>query len=348
MDTITIKTGAAAAIENHPMQAMVISEYGSPDALRLSEVERPNIGAAEVLVRVRAAGVDRGTWHLLTGKPYLVRLMGFGLRRPKNPVPGLDVAGTVEAIGAAVTRFNVGDEVFGISKGSFAQYACAREDKLARKPTKLTFEQAAVSGISGLTAVQSLRDAGKLKAGQRVLIIGASGGVGSFAVQVAKAWGAHVTGVCSTAKVDLVRALGADDIIDYTQSDFSAGPPRFDVILDIGGNTPLLRLRRSLAQRGRLVFVGGEQGGKLTGGFFGRPLLGLMLSPFVRQRFLMFMSKEHFADLEQLARLVEAGKVTPSVDRTYPLRDAAQALRDLEAGQVRGKVAITVVQGRAT
>ena len=255
----------------------------------------------EVLVRVHAAGLDRGTWHLMAGQPYLIRLMGYGLRAPKNRVPGLDVAGTVVAIGADVTRFAVGDEVFGVSRGSFAEYACAREDKLARKPANLTFDQAAVVAISGLTALQGLCDVGRLEAGQRVLIIGASGGVGTFAVQIAKAFGAEVTGVCSTAKLDLVRSLGADHVIDYTQDDFSDAPERYDLILDIGGNSSLSRLRRALTPSGTLVIVGGENGGRWTGGF-GRQLRAVALSPFVRQRLVMKTPKEHYADLERLDR----------------------------------------------
>jgi NADPH:quinone reductase-like Zn-dependent oxidoreductase len=278
----------------------------------------------------------------MTGKPYLMRLMGFGFRRPKNPVMGLEVSGTVAAVGASVTRFKVGDEVFGIGQGTFAEYARAREDKLARKPATLTFEQAAVVGISGATALQSVCDAGRVRAGQRVLIIGASGGVGSFAVQIAKAMGAEVTAVCSAAKADLVRSLGADHVIDYARADFADGSQRYDLILDMGGNSPLSRLRRALAPEGTLVFVGGEHGGDITGGFFGRPLMALALSPFTRQRFAWFLNKEHFESLELLAGLIEAGKVTPAIDRVYPLHQAPDAMRELEAGRVRGKIAIKV------
>ncbi|HVE86665.1 MAG TPA: NAD(P)-dependent alcohol dehydrogenase, partial [Myxococcales bacterium] len=270
------------------------------------------------------------------------RLMGFGVRRPKNPVMGLEVSGTVAAVGKSVTRFRVGDEVFGIGQGTFAEYARAREDKLARKPASLSFEQASVVAISALTALQSVRDAGKVQAGQRVLVIGASGGVGSYAVQIAKASGAEVTGVCSAAKADLVRSLGADHVIDYAKEDYAAGPRRYDLILDMGGNSKLSRLRRALAPEGTVVFVGGEHGGDLTGGFFERPLKALALAPFVRQRFALFMSKERFEDLERLAELIEAGKVAPSIDRVYPLHRAADAMRELEAGRVRGKIAISV------
>jgi NADPH:quinone reductase-like Zn-dependent oxidoreductase len=327
------------------MRAVVHREYGSADVLRVEEIERPTIDADEVLIRVHAAGLDRGTWHLMAGMPYLFRLMGPGLRRPKNPVLGLDVAGTVVAVGAGVTRFDVGDEVFGVSKGSFAEYAAAREDKLARKPANLTFDQAAVVAISGLTALQSLHDVGQVQAGQHVLIVGASGGVGTYAVQIAKAAGAEVTGVCSTAKVDLVRSIGADHVIDYTRDDFATGPRRYDLILDIGGNSPLSRLRRALTATGTLVLVGGEDGGRWTGGM-GRSLRAVALSPFVRQRLTMKTPKEHHTDLERLARLVEAGQLTPTIDRTYPLDEAPDAMRHLEAGQARGKIVVAVTPAR--
>ena len=333
----------ASAPPQQRMQAIVRHEYGSADVLRVEEIDRPTISADEVLIRVHAAGMDRGTWHLMAGMPYLFRLMGPGLRKPKNPVLGLDVAGTVVAVGSDVTRFKVGDEVFGISRGSFAEYAAAREDKLARKPANLTFEQAAVVAISGLTALQSLLDVGRLQAGQHVLIVGASGGVGSYAVQIAKASGAEVTGVCSTAKVDLVRSLGADHVIDYTRDDFAAGPQRYDLILDIGGNSPLPRLRRALAPSGTLVLVGGEDGDRWTGGM-GRQLRAVALSPFVRQRLTMKTPREHYADLERLAQLIETGQLTPTIDKTYPLDKAPEAMRHLQAGQARGKIAIAVTQ----
>jgi NADPH:quinone reductase-like Zn-dependent oxidoreductase len=322
------------------MQAIVQAEYGSADVLRLEEIDRPAIGDDEVLVRVHAAGLDRGTWHLMAGQPYLMRVMGFGLRAPKNRVPGLDVAGTVVAAGADVTRFESGDEVFGISQGSFAEYACARQDKLARKPASLTFDQAAVVAVSGMTALQGLRDAGRVEPGQHVLIIGASGGVGTFAVQIAKAFGAKVTGVCSTAKTGLVASIGADHVIDYTQDDFAAGPQRYDLILDTGGNSALSRLRRALTPGGTLVIVGGEDGGRWTG--MGRQLRAVALSPFVRQRLTMLTSKQPRADLERLAQLIEAGELTPVVGQTYPLHEAPDAMRELLAGHARGKLVITV------
>jgi NADPH:quinone reductase-like Zn-dependent oxidoreductase len=323
------------------MRAIVQDGYGSTDVLRLAEIDKPVIAANEVLLRVRAAGMDRGTWHVMTGQPYLMRVIGFGLRGPKNRVPGLDVAGTVGAVGSEVTRFHIGDEVFGISRGSFAEYAAAREDKLAHKPAGLSFEQAAVVPVSALTAIQGLRDAGRIQAGQKVLIIGASGGVGTYAVQLAKAFGAEVTGVSSTAKTDLVRSIGADHVVDYTREDFADGVHRYDLILDIGGNSGLSRLRRALAPRGTLVIVGGEQGGKLTGGF-GRQIRALSLSPFVPQRLTMLTNKEHYADLEVLRPLIEAGQVTPIIGKTYPLTEVPDAMRQLEAGHARGKTAITI------
>jgi NADPH:quinone reductase-like Zn-dependent oxidoreductase len=323
------------------MRAIVQDTYGSAEVLRLAEIDMPDIAPDEVLVQVHAAGLDRGTWHFMTGQPYLMRVMGFGFRRPKNPVAGLDVAGTVVAVGAEVTRFRAGDEVFGIARGSFAEYAAAREDKLAHKPANVSFEQAAVVAISGSTALQALHDAGRIEAGQKVLVIGASGGVGTYAVQLAKAFGAHVTGVCSTAKFDLVRSIGADDVIDYTRQDFADGSRRYDLILDIGGNSRLSRLRRALTPTGTLVIVGGEEGGRLTGGF-GRSLRAPVLSLFVRQRLTMLASKEHRSYLEALQPLIEAGRVTPAVDKTYPLAEVPAAMRRLEAGHARGKIAITI------
>jgi len=331
---------ASSVPRRQTMQAIVQTEYGSADVLHIEEIDRPTIADDEVLVRVHAAGLDRGTWHLMTGLPYLGRL-AFGFRAPKNPVPGIDVAGTVVAVGSEVTRFQAGDEVFGIGRGSFAEYAAAREDKLAHKPVSLSFEQAAVVPVSALTAIQGLRDAGRIEAGQKVLIVGASGGVGTYAVQLAKSFGAEVTGVCSTAKVDLVRSIGADHVVDYTREDFTEGVQRYDLILDIGGNRGLSRLRRALTSKGTLVIAGGEEGGKLTGGI-DRQVRALALSPFVRQRLTMFISKEHYADIERLAQLIEAGELTPIIDKTYPLHQAPDAMRHLEAGHARGKVVITV------
>jgi NADPH:quinone reductase-like Zn-dependent oxidoreductase len=325
------------------MRAIVQDAYGAADGWRLARISPPAMASNEVLLRVHAAGLDRGVWHLMTGRPYLLRL-GFGLRKPKNQVPGLNVAGTVIAVGSAVTTFSAGDEVFGFGRGCFAEYAVARADKLARKPANATFEQAAVAPVSGLTALQALTDVGRIERGQKVLVIGASGGVGSFAVQLAKAFGAEVTGVCSAAKLELVRSLGADHVIDYTRDDFADGVNRYDLILDIAGNPALARLRRALAPTGTAVIVGGEEGGSWAGGI-DRQLRGLVLSRFVRQRLTSFMCKERSCDLERLAELIEAGKVTPSIDRTYPLDQAPDAMRHLEAGQARGKVAITTLSG---
>jgi NADPH:quinone reductase-like Zn-dependent oxidoreductase len=323
------------------MRAVVQDRYGSVDVLRLGRVARPEIADDEVLLEVRAAGLDRGTWHLMTGRPYLLRVIGFGFRGPKNRVPGLDVSGTVVAVGAAVTRFAVGDDVFGVSRGSFAELAAAREDKLAVKPANLTFEQAAAVPVSSLIAQRGLCDVGRLEAGQKVLVTGASGGVGSYAVQLAKALGAQVTGVCSTAKVDLVRSLGADHVVDYTHQDFADGTERYDLILDIAGNPSLSRLRRALTPRGTAVILGGEQGGPVTGGF-GRTLRAPLVSLFVRQRLAMVAAHETGADLERLTPFLEDGRVTPSLDRTYPLDQVQDAMRHLIAGEVRGKVAITL------
>jgi NADPH:quinone reductase-like Zn-dependent oxidoreductase len=321
------------------MRAIVQARYGSADVLHLAEIGRPATGDGEVLIRVAAAGLDRGTWHQMAGQPYLIRVVS-GLRAPRNPVPGLDVAGTVAAVGADVTRFAVGEEVFGIGHGSFAEYACARPDKLALKPAGLTFAQAAAVAVSGLTALQGLRDAGRLRPGQHVLITGASGGVGTFAVQIAKALGARVTGVCSTAKAGLVSSIGADHVLDYTRDDFAAGPQRYDLILDIGGNAALSRLRRALTAAGTLVIAGGEDGGRWTG--MSRQLRALARSPFTRQRLTTFVSRHRLADLETLARLIDAGQLTPVIGKTYPLHHAPDAMRDLLAGHARGKLVLTV------
>jgi NADPH:quinone reductase-like Zn-dependent oxidoreductase len=323
------------------MRAIVQDAYGSSDVLRSAEIDRPEIAANEVLIDVAAAGMDRGTWHVMAGKPYLMRVMGFGFRRPKNLVPGLDVSGTVVLVGSEVTRFQPGDEVFGISRGAFAEYAAVREDKLAHKPDKLSFEQAAVVPISGGTAIQALRDAGQVQAGQKLLIIGASGGVGTYAVQLAKAIEAEVTGVSSTAKVELVRSIGADHIVDYTREDYLDGSKKYDLILDIGGNNRLSRLRRALTSKGTLVIVGGENGGSLTGGF-GRQIRALLVSMFVSQRLTMLASKERYTDLEALSPFLENGQVVPVIDRTYPVTEVRAAMRHLEAGLARGKIAISI------
>ncbi|HEV7167734.1 MAG TPA: NAD(P)-dependent alcohol dehydrogenase [Micrococcaceae bacterium] len=338
--TATDTTAAGGAGAGATMRAIVQDGYGPAEVLHPALVPRPTPAVNEVLLRVQAAGLDRGTWHLMSGRPYLMRL-GLGLRRPRNPIAGRDIAGTVVAVGAGVTGFLPGDEVFGIGRGSFAEYAVARADKLARKPKNANFAQAAVVPVSAMTALQALCDAGRIAAGEKVLIIGASGGVGSYAVQLAKGFGAEVTAVCSTGKLDLVRSLGADHAIDYTATDFAEGPQRFDLILDIAGNPSLSRLRRALTAHGTAVIVGGEGTSNWSTGI-NRQLRALVLSPFVRQRLTMLMAKQRASDLEVLAGLIEAGTLTPCVGRSFPLEDAAEAMRYLEAGKVRGKVAITL------
>ena len=325
------------------MIAMVQDEYGATpeDVLRLEEIGRPSAGDDEVLVRVSAASVDRGTWHLMAGLPYPIRVAGFGLRAPKALNPGRSVAGSIESIGKDVTGFRAGDEVFGTCDGAFAQYVRARPSSLAPKPANLSFEQAAAVPISALTALQAVRDHGQVQAGQDVLVVGASGGVGTFAVQIAKAFGAEVTGVCSTAKADLVRGLGADHVIDYVRDDFADGKHRYDVILDIAGNRRLSHLRRALTARGRLIIVGGETEGRWLGGS-DRQLRALLLSPFVSQKLGTFIASENAEDLMVLRGLIEAGKLTPAIDRTYPLSEVPAAIRHMQEGRARGKVVIRV------
>ncbi len=320
------------------MRAIIQRGYGKPNVFSFAEIEPPAIAANEVLVQVGAAGVDRGTWHVMTGRPYPARLF-LGLRTPRQRVPGLDLAGVVVATGADVTRFRPGDEVFGIGQGSFAEFSSALEAKLVHKPATITFEHAAALSISGLTALQGLTDVGKLKSGQRVLILGASGGVGTFAVQIALALGAEVTGVCSTVKLDLIRSIGAHHVIDYTREDPVSGTTRYDLILDIGGSRSLRQLRKALTPTGTLVIVGGEGGDRLTGGL-GRNLRAALLTPFIGQRLTAFISREDLSSMQRLAEFVERGEVTPVVDRTYPLDDVAGALRHLEGGHARGKLVI--------
>jgi NADPH:quinone reductase-like Zn-dependent oxidoreductase len=327
--------------EESAMRAIVQDAYGSTEVLGLEDISRPEIGDDEVLVRVRAAGVDPGVWHLMTGLPYLVRVAGFGIRAPKTRVRGSDVAGTVEAVGADVTRFQPGDEVFGSCDGAFAEYASAKAERLALKPATLTFEQAAAIATSGFTALQGLRDRGEVEAGQKVLVIGASGGVGTSAVQIAKALGAEVTGVCSTRNVDMVRSIGADHVIDYTREDVADGTRSYDVILDTAGNRPLSLLRGALTKRGALVIVGGEGGGRWIGAV-GRTLKALLLSPLVSQRLRAFISKESSDDLEVLRQFVEAGQLTPVIDRTYSLNETPDAIAYIAEGHARGKVVVTV------
>lgn len=321
------------------MRAAVRDTYGPADVIEFRDVARPVAGKGQVLVRVHAAGLDRGAWHIMLGKPYLARL-AFGLRRPRNPGLGLDLAGTVESVGEGVTAFAPGDAVFGSGSASFAEYTLAKPGSLAHKPESLTFEQAAAVPVSGVTALQALRDRGRLRAGQRVLVIGASGGVGTFAVQIAKADGAHVTGVCSPGKIELVRSLGADAVVDRTTTEITDGDPRYDLVLDIGGNRPLGMLQKVLTPRGTLVIVGGEDSGPLSGGL-GRPLRASALSLFSGRRMGTFISTTNSASLDALRELIEAGAVTPVVDGVRPMSELPAAMRDLEAGRVRGKIVLT-------
>jgi NADPH:quinone reductase-like Zn-dependent oxidoreductase len=320
------------------MQAIHQHRYGGSEELTLTEVPNPTPGPHDVVVRVRAAGVDRGTWHLMAGHPYAVR-MAFGLRRPKHPVPGRDVAGVVAEVGSQVTTVAVGDEVVGTADGSFAELAVVPQSRLARKPATLSFEEAATLPVSGLTALQAVRDAGRIGAGDRVLVIGASGGVGSYATQIAAAYGADVTGVASGGKADLVRSLGATRVIDYTRDDLDDGT-RYDVVLDIAGLRPIRQVRRLLTVTGTLVSVGGEGGDRWLGGTH-RQLAALALSPFVSQRLTALLSKENADDLDTLAQLVDQGRLRPALERTYALHEAAKAIDHVASGHARGKVAVT-------
>jgi NADPH:quinone reductase-like Zn-dependent oxidoreductase len=309
--------------------------------LRLAEIARPTIGDDTILVRVAAAGVDRGTWHVMTGLPYAMRFAGFGVRTPKAPNPGRALAGTVESVGKDVTEFQPGDEVYGTCDGSFAEYAAARAGRFAAKPANLSFEQSAAVPVSALTALQAVRDHAQVRPGQKVLVIGASGGVGTFAVQIAKAFGAEVTGMCSTAKVDLVRSIGADHVIDYMRQDLADGEHRYDAILDIGGNRRLSHLRRALTPRGRLVIVGGETNGRWLDGS-DRQVRALLLSPLVSQKLGTFVASENAEDLSVLRELVESGTLSPAIDRTFPLSETPAAVRYVQEGHSRGKVVIAV------
>jgi NADPH:quinone reductase-like Zn-dependent oxidoreductase len=324
------------------MSAIVQDDYGTAAeaVLRLEELGRPAIGDGDVLVRVRAASVDRGTWHLMAGLPYAMRLAGFGVRRPKALNPGRSVAGTIESVGKDTAGFEPGDAVFGTCNGSFAEYACAAPSTLAPKPANLSFDQAAAVPVSALTALQAVRR-GQVREGQRVLIIGASGGVGTFAVQIAKTLGAEVTGVCSPAKMDLVRALGADHVDDYARDDFGDEAHHYDVIVDIAGNRRLSRLRRALTPQGTLVIVGGETAGRWLGGS-DRQIRAHLLSPLVKQKLGTFVASENAKDLMVLRDLIEAGKVAPAVDRTFSLSEVPAAIRYLEEGHARGKLVISV------
>jgi NADPH:quinone reductase-like Zn-dependent oxidoreductase len=323
------------------MKAIVQDRYGGLDTLEYKDIDRPAPKDDEVLVRVHAAGMDRGVWHVMAGLPYLIRFVGFGVRKPKVRVRGMDVAGRVEAVGKGVTRFQVGDEVFGWADGSYAEYVSAPEGNLATKPANLSFEQAAIVPISGFAALQAVRDVGRLQAGQEVLVIGAAGGVGSYAVQLAKAFGAQVSGVASTRQLELVRSLGADDVVDYTREDVTDGTRRWDLIVDTGGHRSLTQLRRALTPTGTLVIVGSEGRGRWLGGF-DRNLRAVLLSRFVGQRLAMLSSRPRQEDLQVLRELLEAGKVIPPVSTTYPLAQVPEAIRQLVEGRRGGKIAITV------
>jgi NADPH:quinone reductase-like Zn-dependent oxidoreductase len=332
-----------AVREEVPMKAIVQDRYGEADVLRLEDIDTPTVGSGEVLLSVQAASLFAGDWHYMAGMPLAFR-PASGLTKPKIRVRGRDVAGRVEALGPDVTQFHASDAVYGICDGAFAEFATARVSKLAPKPANLTFEDAATVPITGTTALQAVRDHGKVQAGQTVLVIGAAGGVGSFAVQIAKAFGAVVTGVCNTTQIDAVRSIGADAVIDYTREDFAESGRRYDVILDTGGNRNLSILRRALAPRGRLVIVGGEGGkGRFLGGFARGTLRAPLLSLFTSQRMKGFVAKENAGDLVALRDLIEAGKVTPLIDRTFSLDDVPEAMRYLLEGRGRkGKIVITI------
>ena len=330
----------AADAPRTPMRAVIYCDYGPPEVLTLQDVERPVPDDDQVLVRVRAAAVNPLDWHYMRGTPYIARF-GMGLRKPKVTRLGVDYAGTVEAVGRNVTQFKPGDEVFGGRNGAFAQYVVARADRaIARKPANLTFEQAAAIPVSGLTALQALRDQGKIRPGQKVLINGASGGVGTFAVQLAKSLGAEVTGVCSTRNVDMVRSIGADHVIDYTKENFTTRPERYDLVIDNVGNHSLRATRGVLTPEGKMVIVGGPSGrwvDPLPRAFGARAM-----SSFSRQKMSFFMAELRPSDLAELRDLAEAGKLTPVIDRRYELSEIQAAIAYLETGRARGKVVVTM------
>ena len=319
------------------MNAITHRRYGSPDVLALEELPRPEPGPNDVLVRVRAASIFAGDWHVVRGTPFFVRF-ATGLRRPRNLIPGMDLAGVIEAIGPAVTDLQVGDDVFGYAAGSLAEFVAVPADHLVRRPAGLTFEQAAAVPEVGMTALQGLRDQGRVQAGQRVMIIGASSGVGTFAVQVAKAYGAEVTGVCGPANLDLVGSIGADHTIDYTRTDVTSAGTRYDVIFQAAGTASPRRLRRILTPGGTLVLSSGM--GRFSG--LDRVITALVLSPFVKERLAVFVTSENGKDLATIADMITSGHVVPVIDRTYPLAETAEAMRYLETGHARGKVVITI------
>jgi len=319
------------------MKAIVRHRYGPPEVLELRDIDPPVVGDGDVLVRVRASSVNPADWHIMRGSPLFLRLAGYGLRTPKHPVLGSDVAGVVEAVGKDVTGLRTGDEVFGWGRGTYAELAPASPDRLAAKPANLTFEQAAAVPLAAITALQGLRDIGKLQPGQTVLVIGASGGVGTFAVQIAKALGAEVTGVCSTRNVEMVRSIGADRVIDYTREDFTRDGRRYDLIFQLAGTASPSRLRRALTPKGTLVLSSGD--GRLNG--IDRIVKAVVTSPFVSQKLVTWVANEDGADLTTLKELIESGKVTPVIDRTYPLSETPEAIRHVEAGHTQGKVVVT-------
>jgi len=343
-DTEAATSAAATSALPTTMSAASRHRYGPPESVTIEQTAVPEPGPTEVLVEVAAAGLDRGVWHLMTGMPYLLRLAGFGVTRPKQPVLGGDVAGRVVAVGSSVTRFAPGDHVTGIADGSFAEYAVADESKLAIKPDSITFDEAAASPTSGVTALQALTTVGGIEAGQNVLIIGASGGVGSFAVQIAKTLGASVTGVASTAKLEFVTSLGADAVIDHTTTDLRDINEQFDLIIDIAGRTPLRHLRRLLTAHGTHVIVGGDNGGRFAAGT-GRNLRAAVLSVFVSQRMTFFISSGSREYLDPLVEMLAERSVVAAIDQRVPLADALDAIRALDAGRIRGK-SVIVVAGR--
>lgn len=322
------------------MKAIIYHQYGSPDVLQLQDMDKPVVRDDAVLVRIRAAAANPYDWHFMRGEPYFMRLF-IGLRTPKANGLGVDFAGQVEAVGKDVTQFHPGDEVFGVGNGAFAEYLCTPENELALKPTNLTFEQAAAVPLAAVTALQGLRDTGQLQPEQKVLIIGASGGVGTFAVQIAKVFGAHVTGVCSTRNLELVRSLGADHVIDYTQEDFTQSGQKYDLIFQLAGTRSPSHCRRALTSKGRLVLSSGDSDGRWIGPI-DRLIKAAALSPFVSQTLSSLNTKRSKKDLPYLTELIEAGKVTPVIDRTHSLGEVPEALRYLEQGHARGKVVITV------
>lgn len=324
------------------MHAIVQREYGSPDTLRFEEVDKPEAGDDQVLIRAHATSANPYDWHFMRGMPYVMRLAGSGVRKPKHSILGYDLAGEVEAVGKDVTRFKPGDEVYAqAGMGSFAEYVAVPEEFVSPKPVNLSYEQAATVPLAGVTALQGVRDAGKLQPGQKILIIGASGGVGTFAVQIAKVLGANVTGVCSTRNVALVRSIGADHVIDYTKEDFARGVQKYDVIFQVAGETSPSACRRALTPNGRLVMSSGDSKGRWIGPV-DRIVKATVQSPFVSQKLITFVAKRSREDLEHLTELIEDGRVTPVIDRSYPLAGIPEAIRYVETGHARGKVVITV------